>query len=708
MAGETFECPVCADDLSLDVRVLVGDGDDAMCRDCIIAQFEEDFERPDEEAETGFGVRWGLRRLRIGDFRELFDIDFIAKYEQRFLEFTTPREQRVYCPCLLQPIPGYDVRYCTAFVAAASDTEELVTCPQCDGTVCTLCQRPSDRDAHECTGAPEVTAGEEMDVSEMRRGKDYQRCPGCRKPYELREACNFVRCALSSCEKGFCYLCGTETAHESNHWDDGRPCTRWKHPDDVDNDDSIGQVPRENSYTEVGMDVLLGKLDRLYASVGMPRWLEEISREEWYITVQWTPGPALPRFANAFVWGFGMYAYNEAVACAEIDSMRNLRKHFDGHGRHLTAFLASIERDNEVPLVQVPEPEPARQFAPPELARTLLSRPTPPYVELGIMPILNALERSGIEFEPWSIHIRRDLTLVLRIGNKFASRDEQTAELMYWYLSENPNASVPANPRSYAHLDAILISQRGSWMTMSYRDYDEITAMVLDHDMSRDVEYQYSVVRATVFRDRLLQMQAENRLGYEAALATANDPEEEEVIRESVMLPDGLELLSNSTQILFSFIRDGQATVPFERPVIRGVFLPDIRKTNKADDPHRKKELEALLLLAAWWCYDPRWKYLSKVLIRLPRMHMLGDSAPKITLREGADVWTRPGFCDVLYPINMPAKLVLKGYGRDDSEIYEVAKPTDLSTRKEYHISRDPEIINEFPRRPGSLEVPVR
>lgn len=198
MAGETFECPVCADDLSLDVRVLVGDGDDAMCRDCIIAQFEEDFERPDEEAETGFGVRWGLRRLRIGDFRELFDIDFIAKYEQRFLEFTTPREQRVYCPCLLQPIPGYDVRYCTAFVAAASDTEELVTCPQCDGTVCTLCQRPSDRDAHECTGAPEVTAGEEMDVSEMRRGKDYQRCPGCRKPYELREACNFVRCALSS------------------------------------------------------------------------------------------------------------------------------------------------------------------------------------------------------------------------------------------------------------------------------------------------------------------------------------------------------------------------------------------------------------------------------------------------------------------------------------------------------------------------------
>ncbi|KJX94742.1 hypothetical protein TI39_contig4159g00018 [Zymoseptoria brevis] len=646
MAGETFECPVCADDLSLDVKVLVGDGDDAMCRDCIITQFTEDFERPDEEAETEFGVRWGLRRLRIGDFRGLFDIDFIAKYEQRFLEFTTPREQRVYCPCLLQPIPGYDVRYCTAFVAAASDTEELVTCPQCDGTV----------------------AGNHM--SSAKRATLYAVLfPHVKKASAI---CAEQRPRMNP-------TIGT----------------------------MAGLVPRETCYTGVGMDVLLGKLDRLYASVGMPRWLEEISREEWYITVQWTPGLALPRFANAFVWGFSMYAYNEAVAYAEIDSMRNLRKHFDGHGGHLTAILASIERDNEVPLVQVPEPEPARQFAPPELARTLLSRPTPPYVELGIMPILNALESSGIEFEPWSIHIRRDLTLVVRIGQT-SSRDEQTAELMYWYLSENPNASIPANSRSYAHLDGILMSQRGSLMTMLYRDYDEITAMVFDHDMSGDAKYQYSVVRATVFRDRLLQMQAENRLGYEAALAAANDPHEAEAVRELVMLPDGLELLSGSTQILFSFIRDGQAIVPFERPVIRGVFLPDIRKTNRADDPHRQKELEALLLLAAWWCYDPRWKYLSKVLIRLPRMHMLGDSAPKITLRDGADVWTRPGFCDVLYPINMPEKLVLKGYGRDDSEIFEVAKPTDPSTRKEYHISRDPEIINEFPRRPGSLEVPVR
>lgn len=456
------------------------------------------------------------------------------------------------------------------------------------------------------------------------------------------------------------------------------------------------------------MDVLLGKLDRPYASVGLPRWLEEISREEWYITVQWTPGPALPRFANAFVWGFSMYAYNEAVAHAEIDSMCNLRKHFDGHAGQLTAILASIEWDNEAPLVQVPEPEPARQFAPPELARTLLSRPTPSYVELGIMPILYALEQSGIEFEPWSIHIRRDLILVVRVPNEHASRDEQTAEFMYWYLSENPNASIPAESRSYAHLDGILISQRGSWMTILYRDYDEITAMISDHDMSEDYKYQHSVVRATVFRDRLLQMQAENKLGYEAALAAANEPEEGEVVRESVKLPDGLDLLSGSTQILFSFVRDGQAIVPFERPVIRGVFLPDIRKTNKADDPHRKKELESLLLLAAWWCYDPRWKYLSKVLMRLPQMHMLGDNAPKITLREGADVWTRPGFCDVLYPINMPKKLVLKGYGRDDSEIFEVAKPTYPSTRKEYHISRDPEIINEFPRRPGSLEVPIR
>lgn len=68
-------------------------------------------------------------------------------------------------------------------------------------------------------------------VDGQTRGKDYQVCPGCSKIVQLRDGCNHIVCV---CLTGFCFICGTQVTHGSDHWafTQGTPstCPRFGQP----------------------------------------------------------------------------------------------------------------------------------------------------------------------------------------------------------------------------------------------------------------------------------------------------------------------------------------------------------------------------------------------------------------------------------------------------------------------------------------------
>lgn len=68
-------------------------------------------------------------------------------------------------------------------------------------------------------------------VKDQTRGKDYQVCPNCSKIVTLRDGCNHIICV---CLTGFCFICGKEVAHGSDHWayTQGTPstCPRFGQP----------------------------------------------------------------------------------------------------------------------------------------------------------------------------------------------------------------------------------------------------------------------------------------------------------------------------------------------------------------------------------------------------------------------------------------------------------------------------------------------
>jgi hypothetical protein len=59
------------------------------------------------------------------------------------------------------------------------------------------------------------------------RGRDFQRCNGCKTSIVLRDGCNHMTC--TKCGHNFCYICGKDATEDSGHWFPGG-CPRWGQP----------------------------------------------------------------------------------------------------------------------------------------------------------------------------------------------------------------------------------------------------------------------------------------------------------------------------------------------------------------------------------------------------------------------------------------------------------------------------------------------
>ncbi|PPJ55674.1 hypothetical protein CBER1_05882 [Cercospora berteroae] len=82
------------------------------------------------------------------------------------------------------------------------------------------------RPVHECAKKETV----EKALEGLKRGRDYQFCPGCHWLIELSDACNHLTCQYN-CGTQFCYLCGQRAKKKSGHWAQGAPCPLYGPPD---------------------------------------------------------------------------------------------------------------------------------------------------------------------------------------------------------------------------------------------------------------------------------------------------------------------------------------------------------------------------------------------------------------------------------------------------------------------------------------------
>jgi hypothetical protein len=163
-----WNCSVCAEDYndtsdlawteekSYTTRRTSKNGE-LVCSGCIKREFIKALPALETEFDHNFPAKWGTEELHINDFPEIFlwEHDFRTKYE----------EHRVQYERTLRNL---------------DDAKLDAMIPK--GVV---------------------------------RGRDFQRCNGCKIAIGLRDGCNHMTC--TKCRHNFCHICGKDAEEDSGH-----------------------------------------------------------------------------------------------------------------------------------------------------------------------------------------------------------------------------------------------------------------------------------------------------------------------------------------------------------------------------------------------------------------------------------------------------------------------------------------------------------
>ena len=258
MTGK-FECSVCMQ--TKDEALYCTFDLDVVCMQCVTDGILPLFKAALEH-EHHYPAKWGPRKLDVGDFEDMLGLlgsSFVERYRTMEEEYQTPLAQRLYCSHTIRadtaPARGESANdkqpalHPTQVSQLSGDVVELVPCGamaiqrgvfvgyrpkcyRCNGHVCGICGGPvfSETWEHTCIDAKETE--EEVKEAGLTQGRDFQLCPRCGTGRGLLDGCNHMVCPFASCGTEYCFLCGQEAHHDSDHWSLAvGKCPRWGQAD---------------------------------------------------------------------------------------------------------------------------------------------------------------------------------------------------------------------------------------------------------------------------------------------------------------------------------------------------------------------------------------------------------------------------------------------------------------------------------------------
>ncbi|KAK5173780.1 uncharacterized protein LTR77_002461 [Saxophila tyrrhenica] len=266
---ESFTCSVCLEDYAGAPRDLKGD---ILCTDCLAPSVRVKFELALERVRPGdYPPQWGpgiANRLNINDYRDILDADFVIRYRNIQREYEA-KGLKVYCKhmllkstaplraslmrglnnnhydfkCVLTVtlmcarLSAKEIEYagdevatteCKHFVGIKTTSiGNAAKCYHCAGKVCLTCELAVRKERHDCL--PGNGPDREEALKGLAQGRDFQSCPreGRLEVIALDDGCNHVTWL---CGTQVCFICGEECHHDSDHWQEGKPCSRWNQP----------------------------------------------------------------------------------------------------------------------------------------------------------------------------------------------------------------------------------------------------------------------------------------------------------------------------------------------------------------------------------------------------------------------------------------------------------------------------------------------
>ncbi|KAK1815000.1 hypothetical protein LTR12_010613 [Friedmanniomyces endolithicus] len=201
------ECGVCTYDVSIDQCIPITPTEDVVCLQC----FEEGVKPLFEKAllhEHEYPARWGATTLDPIHFAKLLPPSFATRWIFRQREYDRPAKEKVYCRHLVasnessnaalqdpNDSRAVDVecstRECGRFlgiILPPTGARSIYDCVACRRSTCGICAFSYLQGGckHVCIVISEDAPAGDDPYKDMKRGKDYQLCPKCDVPVELK------------------------------------------------------------------------------------------------------------------------------------------------------------------------------------------------------------------------------------------------------------------------------------------------------------------------------------------------------------------------------------------------------------------------------------------------------------------------------------------------------------------------------------------
>lgn len=215
-----IECTICGDDVASGVDGIIINSA-AVCKPCLTAVVQRVI-----SGEDPYPAKINNSLFDVGAYGFVYGAALIRAYKEKSREEEAFPAERVYCNCgafvgkIVKPhnnTPLYAFKICEQH--------------GCHKAYCMICKAPISEYPGQLKlvshGCESNIARAQQDYDAManssERGVQFQICPTCKRPVQLRDACNHITC---HCGESFCYICGNPAGEMSGHWGADR-CPRY-------------------------------------------------------------------------------------------------------------------------------------------------------------------------------------------------------------------------------------------------------------------------------------------------------------------------------------------------------------------------------------------------------------------------------------------------------------------------------------------------
>ncbi|ONH97465.1 hypothetical protein PRUPE_7G191400 [Prunus persica] len=200
----TFTCDFCVEQIELKDSFNIKGCAHFYCQECIVRFIVSKLQ--DNVTSVTCPNQGCPGVLDLEYCRRILPYDVFHRWGKALCESVVMEPQKKYLFCPFNACS-------TLLIDEEPDDTKQAQCPHCKRVFCVKCKVPWHTE-FDCDMFQKLRdRGEDQQLEELAKNKNWRRCPSCKYYVERRDGCSYIKCR---CGNAFCYNCGVQASLTSH------------------------------------------------------------------------------------------------------------------------------------------------------------------------------------------------------------------------------------------------------------------------------------------------------------------------------------------------------------------------------------------------------------------------------------------------------------------------------------------------------------